>query len=92
MLVCTHTDKTLVLATHLKEEKPLGDVLDKLISHILGEELDSEFELHRNLLANVLCCHLCVCVCEAVLYICELNKYLLVELEPGSEAFAVHIL
>ena len=47
-----------VLSAHLQEEQPLSDVLDKLISHVLGEELDPELELEGRLFVDVLHSHL----------------------------------
>lgn len=39
----------------LEEEELLRDVLDQLLSHILGVELGPEFELDRVLFPNLLC-------------------------------------
>lgn len=39
----------------LQEEELLGNVLDKLLSHVLRVELGPEFELDRVLLSNLLC-------------------------------------
>lgn len=46
------------MAGYLEEEESLGDLLDQLLGHILGEELSSEFKLQRVLFLHVLLGHL----------------------------------
>ncbi len=79
------------MSAHLKEEQSLSDVLDKLISDVLGEELDPKLELEGRLLVDVLYGHLVKCTGITSVMI-EVVPYLLVKLEPGGESFAVHVL